>query len=281
MKSNEISLRRFIGSLAAATTGVAVSGITPVFGSSHDTTDKLAVLGGTSVRGKKKWQSWPQWDAEKFNPQMNDVMSSGVWSRSKKVEEFEKKFATLLEELVLFIAEIDVTVSNIKTAKKHNYTCPKIVKTKDDENFLELIDLRHPIIEANEDYGVYVPNDILLGELSYTSKDNLENLIYKNSNPINLQNNKMHGILLFGINSSGKSSLMKAIGISVILAQAGFFVPCKSMRFSIFDSIFTRISGADNIAKGLSSFAVEMMDLKNTRLFFSDTITFQGAKRWK
>ncbi|HAC70576.1 MAG TPA: DNA mismatch repair protein, partial [Arcobacter skirrowii] len=119
------------------------------------------------------------------------------------------------------------------------------------------------IIEANEDYGVYVPNDILLGELSYTSKDNLENLIYKNSNPINLQNNKMHGILLFGINSSGKSSLMKAIGISVILAQAGFFVPCKSMRFSIFDSIFTRISGADNIAKGLSSFAVEMMDLKN------------------
>ncbi len=73
----------------------------------------------------------------------------------------------------------------------------------------------------------------------------------------------MHGILLFGINSSGKSSLMKAIGISVILAQAGFFVPCKTMRFSIFDSIFTRISGADNIAKGLSSFAVEMMDLKN------------------
>ncbi|MDX4058255.1 DNA mismatch repair protein [Aliarcobacter skirrowii] len=181
----------------------------------------------------------------------------------EKIEEFEKKFATLLEELVLFIAEIDVTVSNIKTSKKHNYTCPKIVKTKDDENFLELIDLRHPIIEANEDYGVYVPNDILLGELSYTSKDNLENLIYKNSNPINLQNNKMHGILLFGINSSGKSSLMKAIGISVILAQAGFFVPCKSMKFSIFDSIFTRISGADNIAKGLSSFAVEMMDLKN------------------
>nr|WP_306457835.1 hypothetical protein [Aliarcobacter cibarius] len=73
----------------------------------------------------------------------------------------------------------------------------------------------------------------------------------------------MHGVLLFGINSSGKSSLMKAIGISVIMAQAGFFVPCKSMRFSIFDSIFTRISGADNIAKGLSSFAVEMMDLKN------------------
>ena len=139
---------------------------------------------------------------------------------------------------VVFIAEVDLTVSNIKTSKKYNYTCPKIVKTKDDENFLELIELRHPIIEANEDRGVYVTNDIVLGELNLVSKEYEDNIIVKNSNPINLQSNKMHGILLFGINSSGKSSLMKAIGISVILAQAGFFVPCKSMRFSIFDSIF-------------------------------------------
>ena len=181
----------------------------------------------------------------------------------EKLCEFEKRFSILLTELVMFIAEIDLTVSNIKTAKKYNYTCPKIVKTKDDENFLELIDLRHPIIESNEESGIYVPNDIILGELNLVSKEYQENLIIKNSNPINLQTNKMHGVLLFGINSSGKSSLMKAIGISVIMAQAGFFVPCKSMRFSIFDSIFTRISGADNIAKGLSSFAVEMMDLKN------------------
>ena len=56
---------------------------------------------------------------------------------------------------------------------------------------------------------------------------------------------------------------MKAIGIAVILAQAGFYVPAKSMRFSIFDAVYTRISGADNIAKGLSSFAVEMLELKN------------------
>ncbi len=78
-----------------------------------------------------------------------------------------------------------------------------------------------------------------------------------------MNNNKMQWSLLYGINSSGKSSLMKSIGIAVILAQAGFFVPAKSMRFSIFNSIFTRISGADNIAKGLSSFAVEMLELKN------------------
>ncbi len=180
-----------------------------------------------------------------------------------KLIEFEKRFVTLLEELVQFIAEIDLTVSNIKTAKKYNYVCPKIVKTQDNENFLELIDLRHPIIEANEEQGIYVPNDIVLGDLSLVSDEHKNNVIVKNSNPISIKNNKMHGILLYGINSSGKSSLMKSIGITVILAQAGFYVPAKSMRFSIFDSVFTRISGADNIAKGLSSFAVEMLELKN------------------
>jgi len=181
----------------------------------------------------------------------------------EKIQEFEKKFALLLEDLVSFIAEIDLTVSNIKTAKKYNYTCPKIVKTKDNQNFVEIIQLRHPIIEANEEQGIYVPNDIILGDLSLANKEYQDNVIIKNSNPVNLYDNNMHGILLYGINSSGKSSLMKSIGISVVLAQAGFFVPAHSMRFAIFDALFTRISGADNIAKGLSSFAVEMLELKN------------------
>ncbi|MDD2475512.1 MAG: DegT/DnrJ/EryC1/StrS family aminotransferase [Dysgonamonadaceae bacterium] len=93
MKSNEISRRRFIGTLAAATTGVVASGITPVFANSLDTTDKPAILGGTPVRGSKKWLQWPQWDAEKFNPKMNEVMGNRVWSRSKNVAEFEKKWS--------------------------------------------------------------------------------------------------------------------------------------------------------------------------------------------
>jgi DNA mismatch repair protein MutS len=56
---------------------------------------------------------------------------------------------------------------------------------------------------------------------------------------------------------------MKTLGICVVLAQSGFFVPAQSMRFTLFDSFFTRISGSDNIARGLSSFAVEMLELKN------------------
>ena len=201
--------------------------------------------------------------SDKYVHNLRKIVELNKLVFKEKLTEFEKKFSQLLEELVQFIAEVDLTVSNIKTAKKYNYVCPKIVKTKDDENFVELIDVRHPIIEANEEQGIYVPNDIILGELSYASKEYKDNVIIKNSNPINIKNNKMHGVLLYGINSSGKSSLMKSIGISVVLAQAGFYVPAKSMRFSIFDAVYTRISGADNIAKGLSSFAVEMLELKN------------------
>ena len=95
MKSKEMSRRRFLGTAAAATAGVAMSGVsTPIFANSKDTSDKLALLGGKSVRGDKKWQGWPQWD-EKFNSQMNEVMGNRVWSRSKKVTEFEKRWAEI------------------------------------------------------------------------------------------------------------------------------------------------------------------------------------------
>ncbi|RXJ99088.1 DNA mismatch repair protein [Arcobacter sp. CECT 8986] len=201
--------------------------------------------------------------SDKYVHNLRKIVELNKLVFKEKLVEFEKKFAQLLEELVQFIAEVDLTVSNIKTAKKYNYSCPKIVKTQENENFLELIDLRHPIIESNEEQGVYVPNDVIMGQLNYVSKEYKDNVIVKNSNPLNITDNKMNGVLLYGINSSGKSSLMKSIGIAVILAQAGFYVPCKSMRFSIFDAVYTRISGADNIAKGLSSFAVEMLELKN------------------
>ncbi len=201
--------------------------------------------------------------SDKYVHNMRKIIELNKLVFKEKISEFEKKFAILLDELVLFIAEIDLTVSNIKTSKKYNYVSPTIVKPEDNSNFLELIEVRHPIIEAEQEQGIYVPNDVILGNLTLAKKEFNENVIIKNSNPVNFYDNNMHGVLLYGINSSGKSSLMKSVGIAVILAQAGFFVPATSMRFAIFDSLFTRISGNDNIAKGLSSFAVEMLEMKN------------------
>jgi len=122
-------------------------------------------------------------------------------------------------------------------------------------NYFEAIALRHPIIEANENNGIFVPNDVYLGRvqknISHTHKMLEEN------------REEIQGVLLYGINSSGKSSLMKSIGIAVILAQSGFFVPAVEFRFAMYKKIFTRIVSKDNLFKGLSTFSVEMMELKN------------------
>ena len=144
-----------------------------------------------------------------------------------------------------------MAISNAKSAKTMNLTRPII----ESGNFYEAIALRHPIIEANDERGIYVPNDIFLGQ----SNDTTHNHITLNAS----DGEDVLGVLLYGINSSGKSSLMKSIGLSVVLAQAGFFVPAVELKFGLYDKLFTRIVSKDNLYRGLSTFAVEMMELKN------------------
>jgi DNA mismatch repair protein MutS len=170
----------------------------------------------------------------------------------ESLDDLDKKFSHLLDEIISFVADIDVAISNAKCTKSMNLTRPIIVE---EGNGYEAIGLRHPIIEANENSGIYVPNDIYLG----SGIDTKHNHITLNASG----GEAVDGILLYGINSSGKSSLMKSIGISVILAQSGFFVPAVELRFSMYDKIFTRIVSKDNLYKGLSTFTVEMMELKN------------------
>ena len=168
------------------------------------------------------------------------------------LSDIEKLYSALLEKLINFIGELDFAISGAKCAKVYNYVKPQIVE----QNTLEFIALRHPIIESREENGIYIPNDLLLGEIP----PNLEH----NHITIEASGGKsVKGVLLYGINSSGKSSFMKSVGIAVIMAQAGLFVPCASMRFSLIDKIFTRIVSKDNLYKGLSTFAIEMLELKN------------------
>jgi DNA mismatch repair protein MutS len=76
-------------------------------------------------------------------------------------------------------------------------------------------------------------------------------------------NNTNKGWLVYGMNASGKSTLMKATGLCVLLAQAGCFVPAKEMTLKPFKAIYTRILNQDNLFAGLSSFAVEMSELRD------------------
>ena len=169
----------------------------------------------------------------------------------ESLDVLENRFSLLLDKLIAFIANIDVAISNAKCTKNMNLSRPMI----EEGNFYEAIALRHPIIEANSERGIYVPNDLFLGENNSTQHNHIT---------LNASDGEdVLGVLLYGINSSGKSSLMKSIGLSVVLAQAGFFVPAVELRFGLYNKLFTRIVSQDNLYKGLSTFAVEMLELKN------------------
>jgi len=145
--------------------------------------------------------------------------------------------ANKLRAWVAPIADLDINVTNAKNASDFAYTRPKPVAG----HSLDIRALRHPMIERFLTDLAYVPNDVSLG----TKPDACQ------------------GWLLYGMNAAGKSSLMKAAGLAVIMAQAGMFVPAAQMTFAPYEHLFTRISGADNIYRGMSTFVVEMTELRN------------------
>lgn len=145
------------------------------------------------------------------------------------------KHEGLMKRLVNVIALIDVYKSSAKTSLMYHYCRPEVNDTS--EASLRAVQLRHPLIERLQETCQYVPQDVHF-DLSCT------------------------GILLFGVNAVGKSSLMKAIGIATILAQAGLYVPATQFIYTPYHHLMTRIVGTDNLFKGLSSFAVEMGELR-------------------
>jgi len=173
---------------------------------------------------------------------------------------YERRYSLLFDRVIAYVADLDVGVSSSKVSEMYKHSRPMIVDVQDDENFMQVMGLRHPLIEVQERGGIYVPNDIVMGNRAYMDLPHPETVMLD----VGVHDgHEINGVLLYGINSSGKSSLMKSIGIAVLMAQSGFFVSAAVMKFSLFDSIFTRIVSKDNLAKGLSTFAVEMLELKN------------------
>lgn len=169
-----------------------------------------------------------------------------------------KEQNTFIGSLLLWIAQIDVAVTSALVAKRHGLCRPTLVKTHRDESFIQVMGLRHLLVEAQG--NDYVPNDIVMGNRDYLDMPYPQTVML---NPRVHDGANINGVLLYGINSSGKSSLMKSIGIAVILAQAGFFVPARAMKFSPFEALFTRILSRDNVVKSLSTFGVEMLELNS------------------
>lgn len=166
-------------------------------------------------------------------------------------DEINSMDSSFIKKNIEYISKLEFYINNSNLVEKKAYCIPEIKESEN--NFYESEDLRHPIVESIEN-EIYVPNDIQFGKKSLMTLD---------TNTLFQENSNVGGFLLYGQNSSGKTVLSKSIGISILLAQAGFFVPAKKMSYSIYKSLFTRISGNDNLLKGLSTFAVEMLELKN------------------
>ena len=180
-------------------------------------------------------------------PQINNITSMVNMNKIKLATLNKEFFYLKMEELLEFNDNILYMIKKIEyldfincgaiNSRVKGYVKPIIENSTD--SFFKATELRHPIVEELFDDIEYLPHNIMLGK-------NTDNL----------------GIVLYGINGSGKSTLMKSIGINIILAQIGYYVAAKEFIYSPYKSIFTRIKGNDNLFKRLSSFYVEMAELK-------------------
>ena len=146
------------------------------------------------------------------------------------IREQIKEYIPRLQEVAKVISEIDVLQSFATVTEENNYVRPTIVE----ERTLKILDDRHPVVEKVID-GEFVPNDIVM--------DHNTNIL-----------------LITGPNMAGKSTYMRQVAITVIMAQMGCFVPAREAILPIFDHIFTRIGASDDLVSGESTFMVEMME---------------------
>lgn len=147
-------------------------------------------------------------------------------------------FGPIWDALEDWLARVDCSFTLARVAGERGFVRPQLLEGASG-SAVKAKGLRHPLIEGQQTRTEYVRHAVSLGADS-----------------------DQQGWLVYGMNASGKSSLMKAVGIAVILAQAGSFVPAEDFHLAPFGSVFTRILNTDNLWAGLSSFAVEMTELR-------------------
>ena len=149
------------------------------------------------------------------------------------IREKIKEYIPALQNIAKVLSEIDVLQSFATITEENNYVRPILV----DERDMLIIDDRHPVIEKVIK-DEYVPNDIIMDK-------------------------KTNILLITGPNMAGKSTYMRQVAISVIMAQIGCFVPASKAKMPIFDAIYTRIGASDDLVSGESTFMVEMNEANN------------------
>jgi DNA mismatch repair protein MutS len=185
-------------------------------------------------------------NAERFTTPELKEYEAKILDAQEKIVEIERRIFTELRVAIaaearrirhtaLALAEVDVLTTFAHIAVERNYCRPQF----DDASDIELVEGRHPVVERLELTGGadrFVPNDLFLNATTHNV------------------------LLLTGPNMGGKSTYLRQAALIVIMAQMGCFVPARSLRLGIVDRIFTRIGAADNLARGRSTFMVEMTE---------------------
>ncbi|MGA0333488.1 MAG: DNA mismatch repair protein MutS [Kiritimatiellia bacterium] len=185
-------------------------------------------------------------NAERFvTPALKEVENKILGAQERSVALEQELFAALREEILRFtleiqqsaaaLAEIDVLCAFAERALRLSYCRP--VMTED--GVIEIRDGRHPVIETLEDGERFVPNDCYL----------------------NNDTDQLH--ILTGPNMAGKSTYIRQVALISILAQMGSYVPASEARLSVVDRVFTRVGASDDLARGRSTFMVEMQETAN------------------
>lgn len=146
------------------------------------------------------------------------------------IREVIKRYAGSLQKTAKVLSEIDMLESFSIVTDSYKFVRPKLVE----DRTLKLIECRHPVVEQVMK-DKYIPNDIIMDRTTDI-------------------------LLITGPNMAGKSTYMRQCAITIIMAQIGCFVPCKSATMPIFDKIFTRIGASDDLVAGESTFMVEMKE---------------------
>lgn len=189
------------------------------------TTNTCKIIPTDLTQMSSEYQSIRACFKQRFKQHYEDVTDS--WYR---------RYADSFQKAVVFVSDIDIARSNVHLVRKAGYCLPEVVAGT--ESFVQAHAMRHPIIERVLSDTTYVPNDVRLDA-------------------------ETHGVVLYSLNSCGKSSLLRSIGLAVVLAQSGLPVPCTAFRFCPFHRIVTQVDMYDNLWKNQSSFVSEMIGLRN------------------
>ena len=184
-------------------------------------------------------------NAERFFTTELKILETDILSADDRLSNLEKDlyndiktFASckidIIRKIATSISELDFLISLAIVAKNNSYCRPTIT----DDYDISIKDCRHPIVEQAQNSSSFIPNDF-----DITNSNNL--------------------MIITGPNMSGKSTYLRSVAISVVMAHMGSFVPASSCTMSLVDRVFTRIGAHDNISKGESTFMVEMIESAN------------------